>query len=141
MPGPQPTESRGAEEEISDEFSEEVFETQPPAPQILCVMGTHSERTVLYGSFPLRLPPMCDDTFHESFSASPYSDGESSDPENDSASEFSDGSHIEVGDEDEHEEVKFFVDLPVQTFDDFEQLEDELKESSGTRKALVSKYT
>ncbi len=39
------------------------------------------------------------------------------------------------------EEVKFCVDLPVHTFDDFEKLEEELKESSEKRKVLVSKHS
>ena len=42
---------------------------------------------------------------------------------------------------DEEEDVKFCVDLPVHTFDDFEKLEEELKESKPKRRALVSKYT
>lgn len=38
------------------------------------------------------------------------------------------------------DDVKFCVDLPVHTFEDFHKLEDELEASSAKRKALVSIY-
>jgi hypothetical protein len=51
-----------------------------------------------------------------------------------------DSSNISLDDEDE-EEVHFCVELPVKTFEDFEKLEEELKESSRKRKLLVSRYS
>lgn len=53
-----------------------------------------------------------------------------------------DDTQVEVtSDEDQDLEVQFCVELPVQTFEDFTRLEQELGESSSKRKALVSNYT
>ena len=133
MPGPHlKTTSRGAEQ---DDKSCEVFVTPPPPPPILSVITSpNCKRKVLLGSQLLN-----DD---DSDASDNYaSDGDlfqSSDPENDSSSESTDGSAFE--DKHEEDKVKFFVDLPVHTFEDFQKLEDDLKEKSGTRKALVSKH-